>query len=177
MSRHLFTGATVVAMVLSSAAFARPLDILVPAERDDTTGFVGFSIPFAANPQVRVTLGLRQATVGSAGDIAGGEFRLSFDPWSLGGVQIRALALRGTVDHAGLLGGGWDFATGKPFASFGVSVPHLSGTADMGLDGSSPQFAVGLDSLGKVTPPDPVIAPPGDGCGGLTGPGVQVLGC
>lgn len=86
--------------------------------------------------------------------------RLSFDPWTLGGLRVRAMVLKGSVDHAGMLGGGWDFATGKPFGSLGVALPHVSGIADIGLNGLTPQFTLGLDSLNKLDP-----APYVDHCG------------
>lgn len=167
------------AAVTTSAALAVPLQ-LVPTERTDTSGFIGLSIPFAPQPKLRISLGLRQTTVGSGGDLSGGELRLSFDPWTFGGVQVRALAMQGSVDHAGMVGGGWDFAARKPFGSLGVMLPHVSGTADIGLDGLVPQFALGLDSLGKVDAPALVFEvqpPPQAPCSGGGGPGPSVLGC
>lgn len=148
--------------VTASIATAQPNIVYNPAERTDTTGFAGISIPVAPNPKLRVELGLRQVTVGSAGGLQGGELRLTFDPWSLGGVQLRVMALKGSVDHSGMLGGGWDFATGKPFGSLGVALPHISGRADIGLDGLAPQYAIGLDSLKEVAVPPYV-----DDCGNL----------
>ena len=79
----------------------------------------------------------------------------SFDPWNHGGVQLRATATKGTVGHAAVLGGGWDFGTGKPFATLGVRIPDLSISADIGA-GGVPSFALGLDSLTKETAPDPI---------------------
>ena len=180
LAQHFLSGLVVIASMAATSAWAVPLPISVPSERDDTTGFVGLNIPLTPTPHVRVVLGVRKTTVGSGGDVAGGEVRLSFDPWTLGGVQVRALALRGTVDHAGLMGGGWDFASGKPFGTLGVALPHLTGTADIGLDGFVPQFALGLDSLVKVTPPDEALifpVPPIGPCSVPGGPGISVLGC
>ncbi len=184
MPRHshltfgLMVGLT--AAVTTSAALAVPLQ-LVPTERVDTSGFIGLSIPFAPEPKLRISFGVRQTTVGSAGDLSGGELRLSFDPWTFDGVQVRALAMQGSVDHAGMVGGGWDFAAHKPFGSLGVMLPHLSGTADIGLEGLMPQFALGLDSLGKIDVPAPVFEvpppPPQLPCFGAFGPGPSVLGC
>lgn len=169
-------------------AFAAPVPepVVYATERTDTTGFVGITIPLAANPQIRVNFGVRQVVVGSGGDVTGGEMRLSFDPWSLGGFQLRGLAIGGTVDHSGMIGAGWDFGSGKPFATLGVGLPHVSAVADIGLDGLVPQFALGLDSLGQVVAPDPLVvlpvSPPPPPllpptCPTSDGPGTNALVC
>lgn len=144
--------------LLSCAAFAAPPP-LSPTERTDTTGFVGITIPLAANPQPRLQIGVQRATVGSNGDVTGGAVAFSFDPWNSGGIQLHATAMKGDVDAAGILGGGWDFGTGKPFGTLGFRVPLLSFTADIGA-GGVPSFALGLDSLTRMEAPDPVFTCP-----------------
>lgn len=139
----------------SCAAFATPVP-LVPTERTDTAGFMGVVIPFSANPLPRLQIGVQRLTIGSGGDLQGGAVAFSFDPWNHGGVQVRATVLKGDLDGAGILGGGWDFGTGKPFGTLGARVPNLSVTADIGADGV-PSFALGLDSLTRETAPDPVF--------------------
>lgn len=144
--------------IFSFAAVADALP-LTPTERTDTKGFMGVTIPLSANPQPRIQIGVQRVTVGSGGDLTGGTVAFSFDPWNRGGVQLRATAIKGDVDAAGILGGGWDFATGKPFGTLGARVPHFSVTADVGA-GGVPSFALGLDSLTRETAPAPVFVCP-----------------
>lgn len=190
MKPTTFSSTSVLALLTSTMTFAAPASVpgVYATERTDTTGFVGITIPLAANPQIHVNFGVRQVIVGSGGDVAGGELRLSFDPWSLGGFQLRGLAIGGTVDHSGMIGAGWDFASGMPFATLGVGLPHVSAVADIGLAGLVPQFALGLDSLGQVEAPDPVVVlsppppptlspPPPPICPVSVGPGTNVLVC
>lgn len=138
-----------------NAANAYPCYIEVPTERMETTGFLGLTLPLVPNPAPRISIGVRRTSVATSGAVSGGAVEFSFDPWNQGGVQVRATALRGDIDNAGLIGGGWDISTGKPFITFGARVPNLSVTTDVGA-GRTPGFSLGLDSLGKQSAPAPV---------------------
>ncbi|MBC2836317.1 hypothetical protein [Paragemmobacter straminiformis] len=159
MKKLTVTALAACAALSANAAFAFPCAVQIPTEQTETTGFLGLTLPLVANPAPRISLGVRRATVATSGDMTGGTVEFSFDPWNHGGIQLRATALRGDINSAGILGGGWDFASGRPFATFGARVPNLSVTSDIGA-GLTPGFALGLDSLGKQTAPDPIWVAP-----------------
>lgn len=144
------------------ATTAQAVPNLVASERTDTNAFVGVSIPLSPVPQLRVTVGLRQVTVGSGGDVSGSEVGLGFDPRTLGNVQLRAAVLRGSVDRLGKIGAGWDLTSAKPFVTLGVAMPHMSAGADIGFEGAMPQFSLGFDSLSQIDAPD--LEPAPDSC-------------
>lgn len=152
-ARTLAAGA--LAAVTATSAMAVPLTL--PTEQAETSGVVGISIPFGGDMRPRFSVGVRRTTVDVNGDLRGTELRLIFDPANPGNVQVRALGLLGSVDHAGALGGGWNFGTGKAFVSGGVVFPYLSGVVDFGLGGFQPQLTIGIDSLGKMD--QPIAAP------------------
>lgn len=155
------------ACLSANAAFATPCYIEVPTERMETTGFLGLTLPLVPNSAPRISIGVRRTNVATSGAVSGGAVEVSFDPWNHGGVQLRATALRGDIDGAGVVGGGWDLSKGKPFATFGARVPNLSVTTDVGADGT-PAFSLGLDSLGKQSAPAPVRVFPNFAPAGLS---------
>lgn len=159
-------------------AFSATAGIAAPpavTESTQSVGVFGISIPFGGDWQPRLNLGYRRATVQPDGALQGGEIRLTLNPANLRDVQLRGLLLRGTVDHSGALGAGWDFGQGRPFASGGVLLPHVNVIADFGLGGWQPNFSFGVDSAGPFTAPTPapVFAP----CGAPAGPGSISLAC
>lgn len=141
------------ALVTLTAFQAAAVPLTVATEKTETKGVLGLSIPIGGDGLPRVSIGVRQLTIGSGGDLSGAELRVKFNPAKAGDVQLRALALDGTVDHAGALGGGWDFGAGHAFGSAGVVLPYLSGVADFGLGGLAPRISIGIDSLGRPDAP------------------------
>lgn len=174
-SKTLF--AKPIAAVALCATFAVPALALPPQATELTTdsAFVGLSFDLGGGFTPRFGIGWRQTTVQPNGDMTGGELRLTFDPQSPRDVQLRAIGFQGTVNHAGAVGGGWDFGTGKPFVSGGVIFPYLSGIVDFGLGGGQPSLSIGLDSAGKAEAPAtvPLFAP----CGAPDFPGTVVTAC
>lgn len=164
----MFRSLSVAVMCLSAASPALARQDL-PAQEAQTRGIVGISIPFGGDMQPRIDLAIRKANVTSDGDVTGGELRLTIDPQNPRDAQIRLLGLRGTVDHQGALGAGWDFGVGRPVLSGGVMLPYLSGFGDFGLDGLSPRFSVGIQSAGQIDKPEPRYLPCGARPLGLSG--------
>lgn len=162
MTRHFATLATLgllagLALACPSAALADGPPCLDECQTpigtgggsgSQTVGFVGLQWNFGSSSP-EVTGGVRYLTQNSNGVVYGAQADASV-PLMGGnfGPTVRLLGLAGNTDVQAQAGGGFDFATQLPVASFGGQAPYVTAGANVELGGDIRPY-IGLNSLAR----------------------------